>query len=363
MFLKLFSKSIMRIKDVYEAGLFAIMANKDIFTIFNGSPLYFAMLPILGVLSTITGLIKGYELVRAANKNFDQWFAFIASMLSAVLTSVSLYGAVIASYYEFSFALGPWFFLASVGVGFVHQLAMLGLNSYRAYEASNNLRQRMHYVQAAISNLFALGLLSAVAGAVTFVLLTPIAPVVGSIFAITAIGMTALNILWSIIPISWRRGIKSGVYLGKAELVLEINEHENPNIITSALLNVVDMAPPHSHQRIFSKEDYSAEIRVKPYKKGLDYLEKVMQHKIHALEASPKSEKNLEKKRLLKSVLHSLKKETDFSKLALSKSYPLAFQSFWAEKGEVEQIIDAAELLIIKRNDEIHSNKAVPTIG
>ncbi len=349
MFLKLFKKSVSYIKELHEMALFAIMSDEDIFFIFNGSPLYFAILPLLGLLSTVLALVNGFELSKANNKNFDRWSAFIVSALCATLASVSLYGSVIASYYELSFALGPWFFLASVGVAFAHQLTLFGLNCYRAYESLSNSAQRVHYVQAALNNVFHLGLISAVAGALTFVMLTPIAPALGSACALTAVAMTTIGILWKILPASWRDAIKNQFELVTPDLEQEKNTEHSLVDLPKKLSRV-----PESHyQRIFTKLDHSAEIQVKPFDEGLTYLQKTIQEKIRVYNSNPlpHSDKNQQKKALLQDLSSSLGKDLSFSKKYLLRAYPLGFQSFWAEKGDVEQIVDAAERLKEKYSD------------
>lgn len=346
MFLNLFKKGVSHIKDLHDMALFALMSNEDIFFIFNGTPLYFAMLPMIGLLSTVQSMIKGYELSKVRNKNLDQWLIFIVSALTATLTSISLYGSVAATYLGLNFALGPWFFLASIGVAFTHQLTMLGLNLYRAYESLSDSDQRMHYVQASLNNAFHLTLISVVAGAVLFVMLTPIAPMIGSACALAAVALTGVNILWKILTPQWRRAIKNHLDLGKPELDSKDElDHTSTLIPSKKLIH----EPEHHYPRIFTKWDHSAAIKSKTYNEALIYLQNIIQKKIDLFNSKPipHSEKNKQKKALLirLSNLLNLNDEFSFSKEDLLNNYPLALQSFWAEKGEVEQIIDAAELL------------------
>jgi hypothetical protein len=350
MFLKLFKKSLASIKTLQKMALFAIMSDEDIFFIFNGSPIYFVMLPFIGLLATALALVNGFELSKANNKNFDRWLGFIVSAVCATLASISLYGSVIASYYELNFALGPWFFLASTGVAFTHQLTLFGINCYRAYESLSNSAQRMHYVQAALNNVFNLGIISAVAGALIFVMLTPIAPAIGSACALTAVGMTAVNLLWKILPAGWRREIKAHLDLDKPRFGDEEVYVFPPDLEKGEKLNA--KAGQH-HQRLFTKSDYSAEIQHKTFDEGSSYLQKVIQEKIRVYNTNPlpHSDKNQQKKALLGELLSSLGNDLSFSKKELLKSYPLAFQSFWPEKGEVEQIVDAAFLLREKHQE------------
>lgn len=343
MLLKVFKKGIATIKELHEAALFTVMSDADIFLVFKGSPLYFALLPMIGLLATALALSNGLELIKASNKNFDRWFAFLASTFSAVFASVYLYGSVIASYYELNFALGPWFFLASVGVAFTHQFAMLGVNCYRAYEAPSKSVQRMHYVQAALNNVVQLSLITAVAGAVSFTMLTPAAPIIGSICALTGVGMTGIHLLWRVLPSAWRGAIKALFSLDKPK-----QSEEKVINATNMQVNVnLASEPQIRHQRLFSKRDLSAEIQKDNCEQGLKKIKLVITEKIthYAMQPLPHNEKNQQKKALLSGLFNSLNQELSFSKKDLLKAYPLAFQSFWAEKGEVEQIIDAVYLL------------------
>ncbi len=357
MFLNLLKKMIATTKDLHEMALFAVMSDEDIFFVFNGSPLYFVMLPMIGLLATTLALINGLELSKASNKNFDRWFGFIVSSLCATLSSISLFGAVIANYYELNFALGPWFFLASVGVAFTHQLTVLALNCYRAYESLDNSVQRIHYVQAALNNLFHLGIITAVTGTLIFVMLTPIAPAIGSACALTAIGMTSVNLLWKILPSGWRNQIKAYFDLDKPKFEEEKVYIFPPDLKYTKQLNNEEN---DSYQRLFTKKDYSEEIQHKTFDQGLIFLQKIIKEKINIynrIQPQIQSEKNQQKKALLMELLNSLDHDCSFSKKKLLKSYPLAFQSFWTEKGEVEQIVEAVNLLKEKYQDSYSETK------
>ncbi|MGL5742058.1 MAG: hypothetical protein ACRCXC_05670 [Legionella sp.] len=91
-------------------ALFATMIKVEWATAFSASPLYYVMLPFIGLLLTLSALINGYHLAKASNRNFDLWFLFVASVVCAALASVSLYGSAIAMALGFSFAAGPCFF-------------------------------------------------------------------------------------------------------------------------------------------------------------------------------------------------------------------------------------------------------------
>jgi hypothetical protein len=344
MFLKLFKKVVANIKEVHDVGLFGIMSDEDLYFIFNGSPMFYVILPILGLLATMQTAIKGYELFKAQNKNLDRWFGFITSALCATLASISLYGSVAAAYFELNFALGPWFFLASVSVAFAHQMTMIGVNLYRVFESPLNSTQHKHFMQAALNNLFNLALLTTVMGAVAFVMISPAAPAVGAACALAAVGFTTVNILWRIVPHNWKRIIKNALGIGKPEDEEQSQMEQSTKLIDAENL---DKGQDHHYQTIFIKQDHTAAINAKTFDQGFAYLKQVIEQKISVFNNNPlpHSNKNKQKKALLREVLESLDSGVSFSKRHLLERFPLAFQSFWAEKGDVEQIVTAAELL------------------
>ena len=345
MSVRLLQKAILYIKEVQDIGLFALMSDARIFMFFTGTPLYYVMLPFIGLLLTGSAIINGYYLAKSGNKNLDQWFGFIVSVICAVLASISLYGAALATAYGFTFVAGPWLFFSSVAFAAAHQIVMLGINAYRAYESITGSAQRMHYIQAALNNLFLLGLLTAIIGAVVFVMLFPIAPAVGSAFALSAVAFTSLNILWRFIPHNWKVFIKGLVFLEKPDLTaqVELTESQSIELIKTAEISLNDDARYH---RLFTRCDFSAQIKVMDLSVAEAYLKNIIVNKIAALQdrSLPATDKNNQKAALLFEVLRALTQHMPISKKHALQMYPLAFQSFWAEKGEVEQLVDAAQV-------------------
>lgn len=341
-------KAISYIKDLQDVGLFGVMADPRLFAAFGGSPFFYVMLPFIAILLTALAIINGYQLLLAENKNLDKWLGFIVSGVCAVCASVSLYGAVISTAMGITFAAGPWFFFSSVVLAAAHQGVMLGINAYRAYESLAGSSQRIHYIQAAISNAYFLGLLTAIVGAVTFVLLTPVAPVLGSACAITTVGLIVLNGLWRITPYNWKLSIKEFLHLGKPEMMNE----EQLNEVLSPLTNAHSQNTIiNSNHRLFTQFDYVSAINSMELKVANQYLKNIITNKIefYNADSTPKSEKNVQKADLLLQLSTKLDEKSLISKNDLLKRYPLAFQSFWVEKGEVEQIFDAAMVLQDKR--------------
>ncbi|MBL7479022.1 hypothetical protein [Legionella bononiensis] len=340
MILGIIQKAIAYTKEVQEVGLFGVMADSRLFAAFSGSPFYYVMLPFIGILLTLSAAISGYQLAIAENKNFDKWFGFIVSGLCAVLASVSLYGAVIASAMKVTFAAGPWFFLSSVVLAGLHQAIMLGINAYRAYESLSGSAQRMHFIQAALNNAFILGLLTAISGAITFVMLTPVAPFLGTACALTAVLLTGVNLVWRMIPYNWKLSIKELFHLNKP-IVINIDQLD----LSALKIDIPDLSATISisSQRLFSQIEYSSVLKTMELSQAHVYIKDIINRKIELLNSSstPKNDKNIQKLNLLTQLSTQLNDKQLISKADLLSTYPLAFQSFWSEKGDVEQIFDA----------------------
>lgn len=339
-------KALTYIRETQEIALFATMADARWYSAFGASPLFFVILPFIGILLTINALINAYKLVKASNKNLDQWSTLIISAICAVLGSVSLYGAALSAFIGFSFTAGPWFFLSSLIVAFTHQVIMMGINFYRAYESVTGSAQRMHFMQAALNNLFVLGILSAALGAVIFVMLLPtVAPVLGVSCAMTAAGCTLVDILWHMVPHNWKQAIKAGLYLGKPDVTENNKSQLQPACGVEQAKEATLEVNPNAH-RLFTRFEYSNLVRDLDVAHASAYLTQMILRKIEAYgtkDAALRDEKTQNKLAVLNYLYDVVqgKTETQVSKRAILVKYPLAFQSFWVEKGDVEQLCDA----------------------
>lgn len=342
------------LKEIQEIGLFSVMVDSRLFLAFSASPFYYVMLPLIGLLFTVLALIQAYKLYQSSNKNFDKWSHFLVSSVCAVLASISLYGAVLSMALGFTFTLGPWFFLSSVLVAFIHQVTLFGLNLFRAYESIKGSGQRMHYIQAVLNNVFILSLLTAVLGAVTFVMLLPIAPYVAAVFAASAVVLTAANIVWRLMPHHWKQAIKAQLHLGKPEVIQSESVNQTPESLEASVVRLTEDTLYH---RLFSRCDYSAEVKALGKEQGTDLLRRIINNKITIL--TDKSEKSTQKVGLLNKLLPMLSNDEILSKTQILDEFPLAFESFWTEKGDVEQIFDA---VIVCQSIEF-TRDVIPVIG
>ncbi|MDR3502717.1 MAG: hypothetical protein P4L79_09060 [Legionella sp.] len=340
-----FHKAITYIRETQEVALFSTMADTRWYSAFGGSPLFFIMLPFIGILLTINALMNAYKLTKANNKNLDQWFNLITSATCAALASISLYGAVLSAFLGVSFAAGPWFFLSSLSLAFTHQTIMMGINFYRAYESWSDRSQRMHYAQAALNNLFVLGLLSAAVGSVLFIMLFPsVAPALGMACAMSAATLTLFDMMWHTLPHNGKVWIKGALHLGKSELFQNNMQPQMAQGLRHGDKEAQEINP--NHHRLFTRVAYSNEVKCMSVDQAGSYLTRIIQRKINAYGAEdiiPHDAKTKDKITVLSKLLTVIsdKEDAPLSKDSLLEQSPFAFQSFWVEKGDVEQLSDA----------------------
>jgi hypothetical protein len=338
-------KLVTYIKEIQEVILFTTMTDARWYFVLGASPLFHIMLPFIGFLLIVNALINGYFLVKASNRNLNRWFNFISSMVSSILSSVSLYGATISVFLGVSFSAGPWLFFSSLIITSVYQITMCFVNLRRAYESLSDSVQRMHYIQATLNNLFFLVLFSLAVAAVFLTLVFPAAaPLAGVCFALGTACFIGINILWRIGPRSWKLAIKEFCNLGKPNLIEENvckvsqdvrplsdkEEEENPN-----------------HHRLFTCMDYSAKIRIMDAEVAKRYMYQIIRKKIVSYK-SIETQKTKDKIAALTETLNALESESKLCKKKILMRHPLVFQSFWTEKGDVEQIIDAVVALQVR---------------
>lgn len=342
-------RAVIYIKEVQDINFFSIMANSRLFSEFTGSPQFFVMLPLMSIWLTVIALIDTYNLAIASNKNLDKWLHFIVSGTCAILSSISIYGSIVSALLGVTFAASSWLFFSSVLVGCLHQTVLLCLNLIRAFESPKHTIQRMHYLQAAINNGFYALLMCSILGGVVFTMLSPVAPVVGSTLAITAVVLTIIDILWQLLPPLYKAAVKNFFYVGKPEMKHQIPENQVELVQTLKSSKTIDS---DTHFRFFTQKDYALEIQNLDVEQAKQYLCSVIEIKLSKLSQGdlPQNDKVQQKINALNLIHSYINSQAPFLKKQLLEQYPLAFQSFWAEIGEVEQIVNAA--LNLQKNFE-----------
>lgn len=346
MILDIIQKAVLYLKEMLEFGLYGVMADSRLLALFNSSPLFYVMFPLMGFLLGISALINGYRLFRSSNKNFDKWFECMITGICAVLANTSLLGTIIASALGSTFIMGPWLFLGGILLAMVHQVLMATLNTYRAFESPEGSNQRKHYIQAALYHVFISGLLLAISGAVVFALIFPAAlPALATVFAVTAALLIAVNALWRMTPYKWKLAIKGCFALGKTQL--EDAQLSDSYANLKQKKDSREHIPP-VHNRLFTVIDYSTQIQLMDEEGGRDYLKNIIDIKIKKLSLNNLNKNDKTDQKL--AVLLHLKQvisqgDAIVTRKELLTRYPLAFQSFWNDKGDIEHIFNACGVL------------------
>lgn len=359
-----FQKAVTYVREAQEIALFATMTDAQWSIAFRASPLFYIILPFTAFLLTINALLSAYALKKAGNKNLDQWFNAISSGLCAILASISLYGAALSVLLGVNFTIGPWFFFASLLVAMTHQAALLILSFYRASESTKESVQQMHHVQAAMSHLFALCLLSAALSSVLFVMLFPVAaPALGAASAMLAVACTVCDLCWHVFPHNWKLAIKGALYLGKPEEQTFIPDGTfNKSVVTDKVSTpgIADENP--NHYRLFSRFDYCVEVKKMSVTHAKSYLDGLIHKKINSFgnDVALHDEKTKDKISFLRELLSTINSSKLCHKASLLAQYPLALQSFWTDKGEVEQIFDA--VIAFQEKRYLQTNKEIRTL-
>ena len=153
------------------------------------------------------------------------------------------------------------------------------------------------------------------------------------------------DVLWRLSPYSWKQAIKSFLHLGKPQLV-EVEQQQIENALTIQITKDAQQ----THARLFTCIDYSAAVQTKDLATAETYLVQVIDAKLLVLQAcSNHANKKIQDKiAVLTELKTKVAQHSKIDKRQLQTAYSLAFQSFWKEKGEVEQIVDAALALEAK---------------
>lgn len=327
------------LRDLLQSTLFAAMSNHNWLNWFKLSPLSILNKASLGLVSIVLAGFQCYFFYQAVNKNFEAWLNTLSAVIGTGLTSIASYGELIAASLGIGFAAGIWIFLAGLTVNWLNQMLDLGINLYRAFEAKGSA-QRQHYLQAAIQHGFNATYLALTITALVCTFLLAVNPVIVTGFCLGVVGFGLLNIAWRIGSNAVKEQLKQGIGLSKVEQTVQPqagNElTHSPRIKT-----------------LLSSRDFIAELKSLPVKDRQAVLELKIDEKLASLRKNPNSRPKIANKI---SVLGLLRNNIGASKEMIAKTvlanqYPGAFQSFWREKSDVEQLYDALSYHHSKSDD------------
>jgi|GEM_PF-6510887 len=254
------------IKDHLNMMLFLEMSNAQWIMAFNASPVSLGILPILATSMLVISAIQIYQFYKQKNKSVDGWINTIGGTLASVLANISIYGGIVAVWAGVSFAAGPWIFLAAASVGLVNQAVMFALHMKRAIQSPENSVQRMEHVQATIHHALMLIMCAVIVTSVVFVMLTPAAPMVGTVFSLLVVSLIAAAMIWRCLPHERKLAIKAFFGMGKPEEAEEVLENKSekallPEQHMEPMKDPADLAERKSHgclaffDRVFKQDE------------------------------------------------------------------------------------------------------------
>ncbi len=337
-------KGILYLKDAQDALLLAMLTSEDYFYFLLNSPLYFVLLPLFGIFLLALAALRGYQLTKAINKNFDGWFAFLTALSSAVLGSTAVFGYMIAAAFHLSFAAAPAILLASIVVTFSYQLIMAGVDFYRAKQSPAHSQQRLDYIKTGLQHLFLATLLILTATAVYLLILSPALYFVGSACALTAAVLTLGHVFWRVIPAHWQQAIIRCIVniIPALKNLCQPTEQATINTATtnSSPIKKAALTPVQHYDSLFVPPNYCDVVRNATLEEAQQYLQQVIEQK-NGLATSPKPQQQ-QQWQLLN---YLTKSKSIFCLKQLAKDFPLAFQSFWTNKSEFEELVTAILML------------------
>jgi predicted membrane channel-forming protein YqfA (hemolysin III family) len=316
-------KAFLFLRDLIQTTLFSALTHYKLLAALS-SGLTLAIRPLLGIVLALIASLQLWGFLQTVNKNIDAWLGVISSLTNALLTNIGAIGSLVANLTGTLFLATPWLFVAAFGVSLVYQLTMLCLNAYRAYESNKGSSQREHYLQALMSNAVIALQLAASIAAVCLFTLTPASAFLVGVCALVAVLLIVGNAFWRMMSDESKSNIKKK---------LGIISPEHPQ----------RQQADAGYQRIFTARDHKAVLAelTSPLERR-NYLVASIEAKLVRLQQQSPSDKIQHKLEVLKNAQQSMQGGEPLSaKADLSKRYPQAWFSFWCEKGDVEQLIDA----------------------
>lgn len=351
MFARLFRKFLLYLKDVQDIGFFTAMLDSRWLTAFKLTPFYQVLFPLLGISHIGLTVIELYELVKSPNKNIDRVSHLVVSLIGTTLSAVAIFGALIAGFMGTAFVAGPWFFLASMTLAIGYQSLMVLVNGIRVGVAPSGASGRATYLNAALGNAFMTAILLSVTGSLVFVLATPVLPVLGALFSAITLAMVVSNLVWKLLPEQSKLKLKTYVHLHH-------DEAENQKI-TPELEG--PQKPCGISGSFWHAPDYTWEFYKFHRAEGkTEYLSRIIEEKVEKLrqQNNPDSAVVTDKINALFDIQQELHSGVKVSKKELIEKYPLVFQSFWLDIGEVESIVNA--VVSLQEINEEHVHRRTP---
>lgn len=325
------------VKEAQESVLFTLFTNRGWFEGFNAHPLHYFFMPILGLTFLINASLDWYHFKKAMNKNLELLMMALASTLSALGAITAIAGTLMGHALGFSFFLGPYFFIAALGVGMVVQSSLFALNGYRAYMAPSGSEYRRQHVQSMISQLLILTTLLAIIASVIVVMVVPGGPVISAAIAGAAVALTLVNLGWRAMPTDSKEWFKKAIGLSKPIEPIDVQRIKR----SQKDIHIEPHATSHLFAEGYRKHYVQELLTYKGRDAAVDYLNQTIKIKLDALMRvdTSKAQSKRSVLNILSNALNDDKKL--FTKKELNQRYPHVFQSLLRYKGDVEDIYDA----------------------
>lgn len=226
-------KSNTLVREAAEIALFSFFTQPKWFEFFDTSVVSQILLPIIGAAFVANATLQWVNFAQQEVKTKEQFIGASIATVQATLIATAIIGKVAVG----AFAAGPFLFLAGLGIGILHNLALTGVNFAKGFKAEKGSDLRSHHLQAAIRNLVTIATLALVIATISTVMIVPAGPAVMLGLATTTVVLTALNFLWNTLskdaknPIKQAIGIKPKISqskLAKMHGMFEKNDSTEP---------------------------------------------------------------------------------------------------------------------------------------
>lgn len=340
--------------EAQELSIFATYTKRQWLRAFKHSAWQPISMHILSLHNGIMTLLDWVDFIKARNKNIYKLSEAIASSLSLAGNIVGILHYFLSSNLTLS---SPIFFIASMSVGLLYQGSSALINNYRSHKAPKNAVSRAHYKQKAAQNLKGLIKTAIVSVVVWPILLSPVAPIVTSLFAISSCALLVASLGWKFLSKRKKHKLKEKLNMAKPQYNKPINiinafsagHHKQASCETIKLPTTHRglFHRPHRRHTISQMDADTAkaflvqEIRLKLNQLSSKCTAKVLTQKPKAINL--KLSKHAQKYQALSICYDELEKNNrnyDFKALKINKSVN---QSFFLDKSDTIDLIEAIE--------------------
>ena len=341
-------------------SVFAFFVKPEWLRLLMESPLKLALFPFAAALEIVKAMISGIELGRARNKNLGKVSKFVLNTANAIIITTAVAGAIFATS-MFGLAT-PIMFVAAMGATALYNLTLTIYNAVKTSQfKSGSIEHAKHK-----ANIFRFGAAAGIGAFITvgiallMIAAVPFAPVVAGV------SMGALAVAGVI-------GVISLVKHLRATKAQPINALPSSQIEEEALLNSENLAELENQASYYTIKNRTARMTKMSPEDYRDFLMKETQKKIDQL-GDKADEKSSDKVVVLRGLYTLLSKDLpedaqkslkenasnyfsgEVDRLGIKNISDLktkgifkaafnryAFQSFFRQRSDVEDIFIAAE--------------------